>query len=364
MKRVRTLDGLRGVAILLVVAGHTVQHLQPLHEGVRHWLYLFANPNAGVRLFFVLSGYLITELLLREQETSGGISLRAFYWRRVLRIFPAFYVYLLTVTLIDLWKPAGITPQTWVAAASFTWNYATFWVTGPPEGTWNLGHLWTLSVEEQFYLFWPAVLALAGARRGLGIAALLIAWCPLARVGTYFLFPEQRGQLNMMFHTGVDSLMIGCATAMLLRRERVRARLAASGGVLAALAALWLLVLSPLMAHFVRGSPIVVGFTLDALAAAGICAWVHHTPGQSIQLLLGRGPLPALGLISYSLYLWQQLFLGPTGWLAHGNIAAPVLSSFAAALLSYLMIEQPLLRYRTARRQRVASAPLRTHELT
>ena len=96
------LDGLRGVAILWVLAGHIAQNYSPLDETARRWLTAFANARAGVRLFFVLSGYLITSLLLKEQASSGRISLPPFYRRRARRIFPAFYVYLLVLVVLSI----------------------------------------------------------------------------------------------------------------------------------------------------------------------------------------------------------------------------------------------------------------------
>ncbi|ACB76035.1 acyltransferase family protein [Opitutus terrae] len=339
--RIDTLDGLRGIAILLVLAGHTVANLQPLGWLETPWIRALANPGGGVRLFFVLSGYLITHLLLQEQAATGSIGLLQFYRRRALRIWPAFYAYLLTLVLLALWFPTGLNVGTFTAAATFTWNYASFWAVPPPEGTWNLGHLWTLALEQQFYLLWPLAL-IVFPRRALWIAVALVIWCPLARVGTYYLFPAQRGLLAMMFHTGIDSLMAGCAAALLLQSAAWRERLLRCGR-LAGSAALWLLVLSPLAALHVRGFGVSAGFTLDAAAAALLIAWMHRAPPAWAQALLGRGPLRMLGLISYSLYLWQQLFLSPDGWLAQGRLLAPLLAALAAAVLSYRLVEKPLL---------------------
>ncbi|HEX2852739.1 MAG TPA: acyltransferase [Opitutaceae bacterium] len=354
--RIRTLDGIRGIAILMVVAGHCAQNYRPLGEEMRRWLLAFANPGAGVRLFFVLSGYLITHLLLRERTASGTISLLGFYGRRALRIFPAFYAYLLLVGLWQLRDPSGLTNEMWIAASTFTWNYALLWIDVPPQGYWNLGHLWTLALEQQFYLLWPLLLLLCGIRRSLWLAVALIAWCPLARIGTYFCFPEQRGLVVMMFHTGVDSLMMGCAAALLVQADAVRAALRSRGPLFAGVALMWMLVLSPLAGELLRGFPIVLGLTLDALAAAGLIAWLHHSPPAWAESLLGRGLLPLIGVVSYSWYLWQQIFLSPTGPLGRGEIVLPVIASIIAAGLSYSLIERPFLRFRFRLAPRTAPA--------
>jgi peptidoglycan/LPS O-acetylase OafA/YrhL len=349
MKRVPALDGLRGIAILMVVAGHAAANYQPMDEGLRRWLVVFSNSGLGVRLFFVLSGYLITSLLLQEHAKRGTISLRAFYLRRVLRIFPAFYTFLFTLTVLSLWIPSGLTPSTWIASATFTWNYAHAWVTSPPEGTWNLGHFWTLALEEQFYLLWPLTLRLAGIRRALYIAIALVVWCPLARLGTYFLFPAERGYIVMMFHTGSDSIMVGCAAALLMQSASVREKFTRVASTGAWVAVCWMFVLSPLLGELIRGFPVVAGITVDALASAWIILWARQILPTGFGKLLGRGLLPALGTISYSLYLWQQIFLSPTGWLATGRWLSACGAAVAVACLSYWLIEKPALRLKNRR---------------
>lgn len=348
--RIQALDGLRGIAILLVLAGHGVAHFQPLEAGWRQWLGAYANSGAGVRLFFVLSGYLITHLLLREQDATGTIGISKFYQRRAWRILPAFFVYLLTITGLSLWQPMGITLQTFLAAATFTWNYQAFWVAPPLEGTWNLGHLWTLALEQQFYLFWPLVMAALSRRGAFGWAIGLLLWCPLARIGSYFLFPSQRGMISMMLHTSIDPLMAGCATALLLHSVRGLAWWRPRAGLLATAGALWLFLLSPAVATTVRGFQAAAGFSLDALAAGAIIAWAHLAPGWLASHVLGVGALPALGVISYSLYLWQQVFFAPDGGLARGQWLLPLAGAVAAAIASYWLVEKPCL----ARQPRVA----------
>ncbi len=347
--RVGTLDGIRGVAILMVVAGHSVENYSPMGPGLRRWLTVFSNPNGGVRLFFVLSGYLITQLLLQEFARSGSIRLGRFYARRALRIFPAFYAYLIVVAVVSFWSPGGVNLRTWLAAATFTWNYAHEWIALPQEGVWRLGHLWTLAVEQQFYLFWPAVLLWAKPGRALAAAVVLALWCPVARVGTYFLFPPERGYITMMFHTGADSIMIGCIAALVLQSDSARDRLRSWGSAGSAAAAAWLLLASPLAGDRLHGFPVAVGYTLDGLAAAWIISSAHLAPGPFAHRFLGRGLLPKLGLISYSLYLWQQMFLSPSGAMAGGHVVLPVLAALVAACLSYRLIEMPVLRFRGTR---------------
>ena len=350
MKHVSAFDGLRGIAVLMVLAGHTAANYQPFSVEAHRWLGAFANASFGVRLFFVLSGYLITSLLLDERARTGRISLLAFYRRRAVRILPAFYVFLAAILVLQIWHSFGVTPSAALAAATHTWNYAWLWITAPASGEWTLGHLWTLALEQQFYLFWPGLLIGLGTRRAGWAALALIVWCPLARVATYFLMPGQRGHLGMMFHTAIDSLMIGCLAALLVQNEKIRAVLIRHGTAGAITGFTWALGLSPLMGELVRGFPVVAGFTLDALAAAWIIAWLHHRSPPVAAGLLEKGILPWLGALSYSLYLWQQVFLSPSGWLAEGNIVLPWLGAIGAAWISYTCIEKPALRWRVGRR--------------
>ena len=211
--RIASLDGLRAIAIGLVLAEHGGVAFT---DASSHWWAApLINGGFGVRLFFVLSGFLITGLLIREQERYGRISLRAFYVRRILRIFPAFYLYLGTVAALAAAGWIAVSGSQILAAGTYTWNYLERWQPGgPAEGIWFLGHLWTLSLEEQFYLVWPGVIVLAGWRSARRAALLVPLAVPVLRVLLYVAFPAQRGQLGMMFHTGIDSIFIGCAFAL------------------------------------------------------------------------------------------------------------------------------------------------------
>lgn len=343
-ERIGALDGVRGIAILLVLAGHVVANFQPLSPEFRYWLGAFANSNAGVRLFFVLSGYLITWLLLREWTATGRISIGQFYRRRALRIFPAFYAYLLILAGLTFLWPTGVNEQTFLAAATFTWNYHHLWVSIPPEGAWNLGHLWTLALEQQFYLFWPALLVWAGRTRATWAAAALALGCPIIRVLTHLFLPEQRGYSGMMLHSAIDGLMIGCAAALMADHPAVSTALQRHGKRFVLSAIAWLALASPALGASVRGFPVAIGFTLDAIAAAWLILWLHRAAPPRATRWLDKGPLAALGTISYSLYLWQQPFLSNTGPLRHGQVFLPLVAALVVAVLSYRFIEQPFLR--------------------
>jgi peptidoglycan/LPS O-acetylase OafA/YrhL len=147
LKRIPSLDGFRAIAILLVLFCHS-----RLSKGFPAGLTDVARlSEVGVTVFFVISGFLITSLLVAEDAKNGRINLRNFYTRRILRIFP---VYFLFVAFIMLWgniEKLGITNNNLLHAFTFTVNF-------DQNPNWFLGHFWSLGVEEQFYIFWPVIL--------------------------------------------------------------------------------------------------------------------------------------------------------------------------------------------------------------
>src|ERR1700727_634061 len=176
-RNIPSLDGLRGVSILLVILGHARRT-----RSFPSWIPSFATDHAalGVQIFFVIAGYLITTLLLDEERRTGTISLKLFYARRTIRIFPPFYLFLLVLT-VGVWTGMLQLPKyNLFFAVAYVMNFI------PAEiGTWVTGHLWSLSAEEQFYLVWPAALKFAGKSRALSLAAVVAVGSPLAALALY-----------------------------------------------------------------------------------------------------------------------------------------------------------------------------------
>lgn len=338
-RRVRALDGIRGMAITVVLVGHIFRSRPESTSEPWRWLMIpFRNPDLGVQIFFVLSGFLITGILLRERDRTGAVSLRDFYVRRALRIWPAFYVFLAVATALALVGVLAIDTADTVSAALFAWNYS------PTARSPWLEHTWSLSVEEQFYLLWPLLLVRLSARRAVHVATTAILVSPIIRVVTYFLVPD--GRISGYFHTRADLLLAGCLLALLpvaypALEERLREVTRRPATPILAVA---FLVLAPYGTELAGGMwTITVMWTITAVAIGAVLLLATDPRPSRIKSALGWQPLVALGLISFSVYLWQQLFTiaEVSPWLRFPPIA--VMCSVLAGWLSYRIVERPFL---------------------
>ncbi|VTU18598.1 O-acetyltransferase OatA [Variovorax sp. PBL-E5] len=331
------------------VAGGYTGWLQPLN--------FFTNGGLGVQIFFVLSGFLITNILNSEWKATQKIDLVRFYLRRTLRIWPAFYVFLVVLAFLTYRQVIDIAYEQFAFAALHVWNYSEALGLGPinaahGDGTWYLGHFWTLALEEQFYWFWPPLLIFLLRRRSERLLVLLILSIPLIRIASYFLVPSLRGQLLMMLHTGVDSILIGCYTA--LNQERIKTFLESKkySSALVTASFIALIFLIPELGARLGGAwSVTYGATVTASIVALIIMAVTTMKQFWLSRILRTRVFVFVGTISYSLYLWQQLFLFKQSPLA---FAFPfnIVQAFAAATLSYWLIETPLLKIKDGLKKR------------
>jgi peptidoglycan/LPS O-acetylase OafA/YrhL len=350
------LDGLRGAAVAVVV----LFHLGRLSGGF-----------LGVDLFFVLSGFLITSLLVAERAGTGGIALGRFWARRARRLLPALFVVLLAVAfLIVTLTPAGDRP-TFRGEALATLGYAANWQAMLDEtGYWDmflqpspLDHMWSLAIEEQFYVAWPLVVAglfaLAGRRRwsgtrvvaGASLAGAAVSFAVLATVYS----PLDTNRAYYGTDSRVGPTLLGAALAA-VSAERLRARaggveaprrpgLLPAVGVVAGAVMAWAVVaLDGTGPAYYRG-----GLVAFALASVALVHVVTSGGAGWTGRVLSVGPLRVLGLISYGVYLWHWpviVYMTPermniAGWALDGlRIGA----TLAAAAVSYVVVEQPIRR--------------------
>ncbi|MFD9789348.1 acyltransferase family protein [Streptomyces sp. NPDC059070] len=342
-RRVAPLDGLRGLAVLGVLFFHA-GHL--------------GGGFLGVDLFFVLSGFLITGLLLKEVRARGGrVDLVAFWGRRARRLLPALAV-TLAGTLLLLWSfgpPSllryALDDAPWVAVNLANWHFIADQV-----GYWNsadtrvFGHLWSLSVEEQFYLLWPVLLGLVARgpkadRRVAGVAAVGAALSLALMLA--LTVPADTTRVYEGTDTRAFSLLLGALMATapatrLVARMSPRATGWTSTLLTCAIGAYWVVADGQNAPSLFQG-----GLFLHALAAAVLIACLARTPHGAVGRILSLPPLRWFGLISYSLYLWHwpvylllgEERLGMSGW---GRTAVLLAVSTAAAWLSKVLVEDPV----------------------
>ena len=347
-RAIPSLDGLRAFSVFAVILGHSdVPYLR--------YVPFLRNGGEGVAVFFVLSGFLITHLLLKELNRFGDIDLKQFYFRRTFRIFPPFYVFLAAVAILAGFHRVAASPAALLAAATYTWNYV------PIPTNWILGHCWSLSLEEQFYLLWPASMAFFSKRTNLRLCAAVILLSPASRVVTYFAWPAMRTHLDMMLHTHLDTIMTGCLLSLVLDRKLVPGLIRRAMDWRAPAAALLFLMAieTPVTLRASSAYRLIAGYSLENLAIAVIVVYSVFQYSSPLGRLLNLRPVRHLGMISYSLYLWQQFYTGPyTRWFPLN-----VLLIVATAELSYWLVEKPsfLLRDVLGRRlfgaRRAALAP-------
>ena len=318
------LDGFRGLAVILVLLGHAAQFSNRPFA-----VYGDRTAQLGVMLFFVLSGFLITGLLYRERAESGTIVLQRFYLRRVLRLGPALILFLGVCFLLSETK--------WIAdIPRYEFAVCLFYLRNIFGRSRSLAHLWSLSLEEQFYLIWPWLMKL-----------LRPAWLlPVAVSGTLLISAVRTLCIKLEilpYYTGVfylrpwfrfDSILIGCCVALTLFRgsESLASRVP--------FAVSWLL----LAGWTLWGEDWSPSLYLT-LQMAG-AAFVLFQLVIRNYAIFDNSFLRYFGKISYSVYLWQQLFLviKEPSWGILRTFPAGLLAPIACAIASYHLVELPALR--------------------
>ncbi|WP_241827790.1 acyltransferase family protein [Actinopolymorpha singaporensis] len=352
------MDGLRAVAAGAVIACHLRPDLLP-------------GGSVGVDVFFAISGFVITTLLVDEFERTGRIRLRRFYTRRFLRLVPALMVLCGLVALLALATPLRAFEGQWLAAllaATYVANIVRAGQSGSYDNTMgSLPHTWSLAVEEQFYLAWPIALrALLGRLTSRAVLAVVGALCLAPTVLRLLIWDDDAAhRIYNGFDTRADQLLVGCLLALVLWHlrddEAALARIRTWAGRLAwvAAAVLGLVAWRLRITGWVDGwTPAwyTFGFLAVALLTATVLAVLVLDRRHPLNLLLALPPLAWVGQrLSYGLYLWHYPILAYSGTLhlvPQVEAMLVVAGAFVMAGLSYLVVERPLLR----RKQRYTSA--------
>lgn len=330
--RIPSLDGLRTFSIALVI----ISHLSYSYN-----LTSLANlGDLGVRIFFVISGFLITGLLLKELDENDSINLAKFYFRRTLRIFPAFYFFVFFILFLMLSGKILLTFSQFIPVLTYTSNY--FY-----PASWELDHVWSLSVEEQFYLIFPGILAFFGRRKTKILLGLAVLLCPLIRLFDYQIFAEAKEiWLTKGFHANVDSLAVGCLLAFM--REKLH-----NNNIYKGLVNSPFLFFLPILIIFVNElidyKHLYLGlfFSLNNLLIAFFIDWsVTNSEQNFVGKLLNTKLFIFIGMMSYSIYLWQQPFLNPDPPIKYFAFPFGLVPFLIFTCFSYFVVEKFFLNHR------------------
>jgi peptidoglycan/LPS O-acetylase OafA/YrhL len=336
------LDGVRALAVGAVLVFHGLPALLP-------------GGFLGVDAFFVLSGFLITALLLAERERTGRIRLGAFWWRRARRLLPALLLLLAAVVGGARWFSPAEELASVRADVLATLGYVANWrmiyrgdgYFDTTAATSVLQHAWSLGIEEQFYLLWPLAVLLLRSRLAIGVAA--VAGTVASTVAAAWLFdPAAPDRAYFGTDTRAAALLVGCATAAALPRlAAVRSR-ALTAGAVVVVGAGWA------GADGTERWLYHGGFAALAVAVAVVLAHLVRRPDGPFGRVLGVAPLVALGRISYGVYLWHWPLYGVltgarTGLTGPALLAVRIAVTVAVAAYSYLLVERPVLQARRLR---------------
>ena len=344
---IAALDGLRGLAVVAVLF---------FHAGKLQGGFL------GVDLFFALSGFLITSLLLAEVESRGRIDVLAFWGRRFRRLLPAVLLLLVAVTVVTTIvasvpeRAATLSDGPWAQAYVANWHaiagHRDYWASFDLPRM--FGHLWSLAIEEQFYLIWPVVVALIAIRSRHAHRAVMIVCVVTSLLSLGLMIalfdPADPTRVYIGTDTRASSLLLGALFAAAPMRKAavaIASRLAGGfsivvGVIVAAIGLSWFLIDGPSSTWLFRG-----GLFVHSLCSAVLVAACAARPAATASRWLGWAPLRVTGVLSYSLYLWHwpmyallsEQRTGLSGWTL---LSLRIAASFAAAAISKVAVEDPV----------------------
>ena len=331
-----SIDGLRAISILMVLFRHIT-----FDSGIDKYF----NGGIGVEIFFVISGFLITTLLLKEKEKYGIISLRKFYIRRILRIVPVAFLFIMVLLVLNMIFTLGITRNSFIMSLLYIKNMPI----RSGQMDWYSGHFWSLSVEEQFYIFFPACLMLSVNKTKIWIAILVVA-IPLI---SYFAF------LNLPFFAihvvhvvtfifinmlgqGTAAILTGCLLSILLFNGYFKKL--PSGK--------WLTLILFIAALAIHSIPYSTFWSYVCIILfdflIGFVIILNLNPDNYFARFLNTPFMIKLGILSYSLYIWQQIFTYHQPWAHLFKYADSLLINlpllFIVAYLSYHFYEKKFLK--------------------
>jgi len=342
VKHIPSLDGWRAVAIMMVILGHLMLTLQKgtlLHSILR----LTVFGSLGVKIFFVLSGFLITTLLIKEKIKFSEVNIKNFFIRRSLRIVPVLYLYIVVIYLINLVLHLNLQIIHFLGPIFYVSNFLI------PTNAWITGHTWSLAVEEQFYLMWPFLFNFL--RSTLLTCLSIILLIPLVKITQYYI-PTSENYILAPFFIPASSIFTG-ALLSLLSFNSYFVKTLQNKNLYTSFFFIFSIVLIYFILHITSKGilgritlpfgNILTDFCIGYLILFSIIRKKHL-----IFKILNQKIIVRIGVISYSLYIWQQLFIIPTGNypILEKYIYLPLnlILTFAFGFSSYHFFEKPFLK--------------------
>ncbi|MBM3731041.1 MAG: acyltransferase [Actinobacteria bacterium] len=343
---VQALDGLRGIAVLLVVMSHLPNVAPGIFSGQKWLRSIVEGGYLGVDIFFVLSGFLITSLLAEAFDAGDGHGRvwRNFYGRRALRLLPALVTLMVVFTAVTVADGATL-GSLWPTVRSVLLYYNNWHSVWDPEHfNSDLGHLWSLAIEEQFYILWPVVLAAVLAfstrlRVRVALVAIPVVWVFWYRSQVW---EAGSGWANVFVRTDtrIDTLLVGCLVALVFRYRRPRIDIVTWGGLAGAVVLIGMVARSSYLQPWMYEG----GLTLAAVAAGAVVL----ATAESVRLfsaVTSARPLRLAGRVSYGLYLWHFPVFNyverhTATWSEVLRTFVAIGASFALTALSWVLIER------------------------
>jgi len=345
MKYIKGFDSLRAISVIFVLLAHLgLFALLPENEFVTGRVWHLMSGGTGVQIFFTLSGFLITKILLLEAKNYGSINFRNFYLKRFLRLSPPLLVFfILLAILVNL---------EYIETSIYGFLYSFFYIYNfIPNAyyTSELGHTWSLGLEEQYYLIWPLIIHFI-RRKSIYIIIFITLLICIVAIYAYPHFPFYENFVpRRWFIPAVAPVLIGSLFALMLSNAENKWNSLFNKGKTALIAGL-LLFISPLYFPFIE-----LSFILQSIGISLVLIWISFNQESQFTSVLHNKPMVYIGRMSYGLYVYQGLFLttGPSGELWIQQFPQNIILTLATAILSFHFIEKPILRLKSKFRRPV-----------
>ena len=359
-KKIPSLNGLRAISIIIVLIHHLfftgiISYSNSIDSHLKYCIDFINDGQFGVNVFFVISGFLITYLLLVEEEKNNNISIKKFYIRRAFRIFPAYYFLVIFFFILQLLSVLYLRRLSWITSLTFTKD-----IIGKSD--WYTGHFWSLSVEEHFYLIWPFIFK-AGEKYRKSIAIVMLCFPSILR---FFLLHNHQPLFtyghdiwhhnlhelladDLTFPKRIDALAIGCLAA--LYKNEIIELMQKNWRLYFWISVIGIFTLPFVQAHAFKFHLVTI---LDILGGNRHCTianiFIAFIMMYSIYgyrkiwfKFVNSKVMDYIGVLSYSIYLWQQFFL-TNSQKYYNKVPFNLCFIILAALFSYYIIERPFLR--------------------